>query len=261
MRRSLWHPFPVLLAACLFFCGCAAPLSDSRVPASVSGAAEAQPAPESAPTPQSGNPVWLFYRDFYSCAQDLLDEFHGALALADSPEALEGELLLSALEERLTEGMISFGLLMSADTGEPLSGGNYASSVEGAAAGNGSITVKGSGASLSFTYADGAVLLGSLTPYRLRYTRQAPEQAPEYSLLLLRSPKGWAAMLNPGNGPSYALRSGAEEIGLYALGYFAPQEAAAPGPAPMLITYDTCAEGAVQSWLYAKGQLSVSSLK
>lgn len=238
-----------LLAACLFFCGCS-PTVPTDAPAET---AEPLPAPLTpAPTPRSGNPVWLFYQDFYGNAQEALDGMHAALAASSDPQALDGELLLSALEERLTEGMISFGLLMRADDGSQ----GYASSVEGAALGSGSIsTSDGEQYRLSFTYADGVSLTGSLTPSRLLYARQAPEQPPAYSMLLLRASEGWAAVLDLGSGPAYTLRYGAQtgELGLYAL---SQQEGGAVSSAAL--TYDNCTLGALNSWLYQKDGLSMT---
>lgn len=276
---------PALLVACLFFCACAAPAQETGAPASESANNPAGPAPAPSPTSSTGNPVWLFYQDFYSAAQEPLDGLHAALAQSTAPEAIDGELLLSALEERLTEGMVSFGLLMSSEDGSSF-GPGYASNVEGAALGSGTILPKAGQAALSFAYTDGFTLTGSLTPYRLRYTRHAPGQAapaaakpqeadPEaaaseetvpaeatpsrgdlvYSMLLLHAPQGWAAVLDLGGGPAYALRFSGEELGLYAIGYTAPQgNVSAP-----LITYENCVEGARQSWLYTGGNLSINS--
>ncbi len=250
MLRFPLPPFlPALLAACLFFCGCAAPASDPGGSAPGSSAIPALAEPSA--TPASGNPVWLFYQDFYSAAQAPLDGLHNALAQSSQAEALDGELLLSALEDRLTEGMVSFGLLMGAEEGSD----NYASAVGGAANGAGSITREGSECKLSFLYADGAILSGALTPYRLQYSRQG--QSASYSLLLLRAPQGWAAVLDLGSGPAYVLRSAAQDIGLYAIAYSAPAESPAPTPAPRLITYENCIEGALYSWVYAGGALII----
>lgn len=234
-----------LLAACLFFYGCAAPAQETGAPADAAPA-PAEPSPAPSPTPRTGNTVWLFYTDFYSVSQDQLDGLHAALAQSSDPAAIDGELILSALEDRLTEGMVSFGLLMQADD----DGQGYASTMEGAALGSGTISGKDGLYDLSFAYTEGGITLsGTLTPYRLRYSRQAPEQeAPAYSLLLLRAKEGWAAVLDLGGGPAYALRCGEAELGLYAIAYGA---SAASGP----ITYANCAEGAAQSWLYANGEL------
>ncbi len=248
MRRfPLRASLLALLAACLFFYGCAAPAQETGAPMDAAPA-PAAPSPAPSPTPRMGNPVWLFYEDFYSVSQNRLDGLHVALAQLSGPAAIDGELILCALEERLTEGMVSFGLLMQADDG----GQGYASAVEGAAPGSGVISGKDGIYDLSFAYTEGGVALaGTLTPYRLRYSRHLPEQeAPAYSLLLLRAKGGWAAVLDLGGGPAYVLRCGGEELGLYAIAYGA---FSATGP----ITYTNCAEGAAQSWLYANGELHI----
>ncbi len=244
MRASLL----ALLAACLFFYGCAAPVQETGAPPDAAPA-PAQPSPAPSPTPRTGNPVWLFYTDFYSASQDRLDGLHAALAQSTDPTAIDGELILSALEERLTEGMVSFGLLMRADDG----GQGYASSVEGAAPGSGTINGQDGIYDLAFSYAEGGITLsGTLSPYRLRYSRQVPEQeAPAYSLLLLRAKEGWAAVLDLGGGPAYVLRCGGNELGLYAIAYGASPAASGP------ITYSNCAKGAAQSWVYAEGELTM----
>ncbi len=236
-----------LLVVCLFFYGCAAAPAQETGAGGDATPAPAQPSPVPSPTPRTGNPVWLFYDDFYSAAQEQLDGLHAALAQSSDPTAIDGELILSALEERLTEGMISFGLLMHEDDGQ-----GYASTVEGAALGSGTINGKNGLYDLAFAYTEGSVTLsGALTPYRLRYSRQVPEQeVPAYSLLLLHAKEGWAAVLDLGGGPAYVLRCGEAELGLYAIAYGA---SAASGP----ITYSNCAEGAVQSWVYAKGELTM----
>lgn len=252
MRRSpLRALLPALLAACLFFCGCGALFPQAPVSAPASPAATPQPTPAPTPTPRVGNPVWLFYQDFYGAAQELLDGLHAVLAESEALEALEGELLLCALEARLTEGMVSFGLLMSADTEASSLSGNYASSVDGAAPGSGAIAYGGSVAALSFQYTDGTQLTGSLSPYRLRYSRQAPEaEAPAYTLLLLRSPKGWAARLETGAGDVSVLQCDGSVLGLYLLSEGAQEE-------PSLITYETCAQGALRGWIWDGEALAI----
>ncbi|MEA5060514.1 MAG: hypothetical protein VB049_10865 [Candidatus Pelethousia sp.] len=265
MRFPRYTPLLALLAACLFFFGCSTPLPESEDGSvAVSYAvADEEPTPAPVPTARSGNPVWLFYQNFYKAAQDQLDGFHEALAQSSAPEALECELLLSALEERLTEGMVSFGLLMSADTDISLSYGDYASSVTGAASGSGTITTgDGGSAMLSFAYLDGDMLAGTLTPYRLRYARHAPDQTVVYTILLLRSKKGWAATLDAEGGPTYVLRCGENQTGFYAIGPSAASAGVSPMPTPSVITYDNCVNGATQSWIYSQQEgLTISGLE
>ena len=248
--------FLALLMACLFFCGCATLPSSGEVQGSQTEDTNPYTAPPPTPNASVGNPVWLFYQDFYSSVQAPLDELHGALAKSNDPEALNGELLLGALEERLTEGMVTFGLLMSSDSS---SSEVYASYVAGAATGNGTITADGISYDLAFTYTDGTSLKGTLTPYRLRYSRQEPEKPTSYSMLLLRAHQGWAAVLDLGGGPAYVLRSSGDETGLYAIGYSQPQQSPAPTPDSKLITYSTCIEGALQSWVLIDGSLAIAS--
>lgn len=251
MLRFVWRTTIVaLLAACLFFYGCTLKTPETIVSANL----DATPAPIAqvtpSPTPRVGNPVWLFYSDFYTVAQEQMDSLHDALAQSEDPSAIDGELLLSALEEHLSEGMVSFGLLMGADDG---SAQVYASDVEGAATGNGTITGKNGQYNLSFTYAqNSATLSGSLSPYRLRYSRQVPEQeSPTYSLLLLRAKPGWAAVLNLNDGSSYVLRLAKGEVGLYVTS----------NDTPPPITFSNCIRGATRSWEYVNGELTMRGPK
>ena len=120
---------------------------------------------------------------------------HLSLAAETTQQALEGELLLCALESRMTEGMLSFGLCMRADTDAAGITENYASSVDGAAQGSGSVYQNAEGSfTLSFQYTSGAVLTGRLEADVLAYSRMEDGQT-VYSFYL--SPVSYTHLQTP----------------------------------------------------------------
>ena len=245
---------------CLFFCGCAYLFPAAPSPSPTPAPSTPRPTLSPSPTPRAGNPVWLFYQDFYDAAQQPLDALHASLTQAASaPEEqaamLEGELLLCALEDRLTEGMMSFGLLLSADSNSTSSSrGSFSSSVSGAATGSGSIAYRGSIAELSFQYEDGASSSGSLSDYRLRYTYENAASE-TYSILLLHAPQGWVAQLTTQEG-AYILRCAGSEIGLYVMPVRSATEEASPAPSAVL-NYENCILGYTHCWLLDGSTLSM----
>ena len=207
MFHSLTRPLlSALLAACLIFF-VAAPFFQPDQAPTPTPTASVSPAslPSPSPTPRIGNPVWIFYQDLYDAIDAPLNQLHEALAAtpiqgadaAGDSACLDGELLLSALESRLTEGMMTLGLLLRSDSSsdtDPYA--SYSSSVEGAFQGTGSIQYSGSTAALRFQHTDGKQLSGTLTAYRLRYGATLPDaQAPVYQILILRAPQGWVIRL------------------------------------------------------------------
>ncbi len=258
MFRSLARPLLLaLLAACLFFCGCTLFSLPAQAPASTpTGASASQTSLSTpSPTPRMGNPVWIFYQDFYDVVQTPLERLHGALETSPSQTVsvahisgcIEGELLLSALESHITEGMMTLGLLLRSDSSsdtDPYA--SYASSVEGAFQGTGSIQYSSGIAMLDFRHTDGVQLTGTLSPYRLRYTHiLADSDSIAHQVLLLRSPQGWMVRLEESNGNILVLRWDGETIGLYDL-TGSVQTSQNNG----LITFHNAADGYVRCWEY-----------
>lgn len=265
MFSSITRPLlSALLAACLFFCGCTL-IQPAQAPAATA-AASASPAllPTPSPTPRIGNPVWSFYQDLYDAIDAPLNQLHEALAAASLQGAdgdavsayLEGELLLCALEARMTEGMMTLGLLLRSDSSsdtDPYA--SYSSSVEGAFQGSGSIQYSGSTAALAFQHTDGTQLTGSLTAYRLRYATALPDaEAPAYQILLLRAPQGWVVRLEESDGQLLALRWDGATLGLYDL-TGAPQAEA--DDLQGFITFHNATDGYTRCWEYGGEGLCV----
>ena len=125
MFHSLTRPLlSALLAACLFFCGCSLFQPDQAPTPTPTASVSPASLPSPSPTPRIGNPVWIFYQDLYDAIDAPLNQLHEALAAtpiqgadaAGDSACLDGELLLSALESRLTEGMMTLGLLLRSDS-------------------------------------------------------------------------------------------------------------------------------------------------
>ncbi|MDR0840276.1 MAG: hypothetical protein LBN26_02670 [Christensenellaceae bacterium] len=165
------------------------------------------PSPAAVPAADSGlnNPVWQFYSVYYAGTRGPCEELHAALDNDASVAALNGSLALCALESAVSEGMMSLGLLMGTDAG------TYASDVQGAANGSGSIAAAEDDGTqaLSFLYEDGTALTGTLNEYQMEYVFTGE---PAYTLRLCKAAQGWAARLTYAEGGGYALRTSAQGI-------------------------------------------------
>lgn len=261
MFHSLTRPLlSALLAACLFFCGCSLFQPDQAPTPTPTASVSPASLPSPSPTPRIGNPVWIFYQDLYDAIDPPLNQLHEALAagslqLADAAgvsACLEGELLLSALEARMTEGMMTFGLLLRSDSSsdtDPYA--SYSSSVEGAFQGSGSIQYSGSTGALSFLLTDGTQLSGALTAYRLRYAATLPDaESPAYQLLLLRAPQGWVVRLEESDGQILTLRWDGVTLGLYDM-TGAPLESNDQG----FLNFHNAVDGYARCWEWGDGAL------
>lgn len=254
MFHSLTRPLlSALLAACLFFCGCSLFQPDQAPTPTPTASVSPASLPSPSPTPRIGNPVWIFYQDLYDAIDAPLNQLHEALAAtpiqgadaAGDSACLDGELLLSALESRLTEGMMTLGLLLRSDSSsdtDPYA--SYSSSVEGAFQGTGSIQYSGSTAALRFQHTDGKQLSGTLTAYRLRYGATLPDaQAPVYQILILRAPQGWVIRLEESDGQILTLRWDGVTLGLYDM-TGAPLESNDQG----FLTFHNAVDGYARCW-------------
>ena len=261
MFHSLTRPLlSALLAACLFFCGCSLFQPDQAPPPTPTASVSPASLPSPSPTPRIGNPVWIFYQDLYDAIDAPLNQLHEALAAtpiqgadaAGDSACLDGELLLSALESRLTEGMMTLGLLLRSDSSsdtDPYA--SYSSSVEGAFQGTGSIQYSGSTAALRFQHLDGKLLTGVLTDYRLRYAATLPDgQAPAYQILVLRAPQGWVVRLEESDGQILTLRWDGVTLGLYDM-TGAPLESNDQG----FLTFHNAVDGYARCWEWGDGAL------
>lgn len=261
MFHSLTRPLlSALLAACLFFCGCSLFQPDQAPTPTPTASVSPASLPSPSPTPRIGNPVWIFYQDLYDAIDAPLNQLHEALAAtpiqgadaAGDSACLDGELLLSALESRLTEGMMTLGLLLRSDSSsdtDPYA--SYSSSVEGAFQGTGSIQYSGSTAALRFQHTDGKQLSGTLTAYRLRYGATLPDaQAPVYQILILRAPQGWVIRLEESDGQILTLRWDGATLGLYDM-TGAPPESNAEG----FLTFHNAVDGYTRCWEWGDGAL------
>jgi len=138
------------------------------------------PSPTPSPSPSSAvNPVSIYYSEYYETCQPRLDMLSGRLSGDASQAAAESLLYLSAHSHRVSEGLATFGWLLSTDAAN-----SFASSVSGAADGSGAIALAADGYDEEELFATPAPTIEPLPE-----DEEDEEPAEDEELLLERMPR------------------------------------------------------------------------